>query len=110
MARLKASRNRTVTQAANKSTAVECSSDSGVITMNNASLGATTSVNFTVNNAYVGANDSIAICIASGATAGSYTLNVDAVAAGSFRCHLRNVTAGALGEALVLNFSVIKNG
>jgi len=110
MGRLKVSRSRSVTQITSKATAVECSSDSGVITMNNASLGATTSVNFTVNNAYVGANDSISICIASGATAGSYTLNVDAVAAGSFRCHLRNVTAGALGEALVLNFSVIKNG
>ena len=110
MGRLKVSRNRSVTQASTKATAVECSSDSGIITMNAASLAATTSVNFTVNNAYVAANDTVVASIASGATAGSYTLNIDAVAAGSFRVHLRNVTAGALAEALVINFSVIKNG
>jgi hypothetical protein len=110
MARLKASRNASVTQASSKSTAVECSADSGVITMNNASLNATTSVSFTCNNAYVDANDTVNVCIASGATTNSYMVLVDAVAAGSFRVHLRNLTAGALGEALVLNFSVIKNG
>jgi hypothetical protein len=49
------------------------------------------------------------LCIGSGATTNSYMAIVDAVAAGSFRVHIRNLTAGALGEALVLNYSIIKN-
>jgi hypothetical protein len=31
------------------------------------------------------------------------------VAAGSFVIHVRNVSGGSLGEALVLNYSIIKN-
>jgi hypothetical protein len=110
MGRLKISRIASATQATSKSTAVDCGADSGVITMNAASLAAGTSVSFTVNNGYVDANDTINACIASGATTNSYLMCVDAVAAGSFRIHVRNMTAGALAEALVINFSVIKNG
>lgn len=109
MPKLKVGVGSTVTQATNKSTAVTCDGPCGVVTMNNASLAATTSVSFTVNCAYVDADDTVNINIASGATANSYMVVVDAVAAGSFRVHVRNLTAGALGEALVLNYSVIKN-
>lgn len=109
MARLRVSRYGTVTQATNKSTGVTIGADSGTITMNNASLGATTSVNFTVTNGYVDANDTVVLSIASGATASSYLLSVDAVTNGTFVVHLRNLTAGALAEAVVINFSVIKN-
>ena len=42
------------------------------------------------------------------AAADSYAVTVDAVAAGSCRVQLRNVSAGALGEAVVLNFAVLK--
>jgi hypothetical protein len=98
----------TVTQATNKSTGVTLDTITGVITTNAASLAATTSVNFTVTNATVAATDVVHLCIASGATAGSYGCSVDAVAAGSFRVHLRNVTGGALAEAVVINFGVLK--
>ena len=107
--RLKVSPAGAVTQATSKSTAVTVDARCGVITMNNASLGATTSVSFTVNCAAVDADDTVVVNIASVGTSASYTLNVDAVAAGSFRLHLRNVTAGALVEALVLNYSIINN-
>lgn len=97
-----------VTQATSKSTGVQIDRMCGTITTSNAALAATTSVSFTVTNSEVDADDIVVINIASGATAGSYTANVDAVAAGSFRVHLRNITAGSLGEALVLNFGIIK--
>jgi hypothetical protein len=99
-----------VTQATSKSTAVTCEGVCGAITMNAASLAATTSVGFTVTNSYVAAGDTINLSMASGGTVLSYLYAVDAVAAGSFKVHLRNVTAGALAEAVVLNFSIIKNG
>lgn len=98
------------TQATSKSTSVDCNGACGQITMNAASLAATTTVSFTVNNGYLDANDCVAACIGSGATAGAYTLTVDAVAVGSFRVSLRNTTAGALAEAVVVNFTVNKNG
>ena len=107
--RLKVSPAGAVTQATSKSTAVDIANLCGVITMNAASLAATTSVSFTVNCASVDANDTVNVNIASGATTNSYMVLVDAVAAGSFRVHLRNLTAGALAEALVLNYSVINN-
>ena len=107
--RLKVSPAGAVTQATSKSTAVVIDNLCGTITMNAASLAATTSVSFTVTCASVDANDTVNVNIASGATTNSYMVLVDAVAAGSFRVHLRNLTAGALAEALVLNYSVINN-
>lgn len=98
----------TVTQATSKATAVQLDRMAGLITMNGAALGATTSVSFTLTNSEIDADDLVVANIGSGATAGSYTLNVDAVAAGSCRMHLRNVTAGILSEAVVINFGVIK--
>jgi hypothetical protein len=109
MAKLRVNPGGSVTQATSKSTAVTLDTPCGQITMHNASLAATTSVSFTVNNAYIDADDTVNLCIGSGATTNSYMAIVDAVAAGSFRVHIRNLTAGALGEALVLNYSIIKN-
>src|SRR4249919_35449 len=107
--RLKCSPLGSATQATSKSTGVTLDNMCGQITMNAASLAATTSVSFTATCANVDADDTVNINIASGATTGSYMLVVDAVAAGSFRVHLRNLTGGALAEALVLNYSIIKN-
>ena len=98
----------TVTQATDKSTGVTLNKVTGQITMNNASLAAATSVSFTLTNSAIAATDVVIVNIGSGATAASYTVTVDAVAAGSCRIHLRNESAGSLGEALVLNFAVIK--
>ena len=97
----------TVTQATSKATGVTLSKTCGVITMNAAALAAATSVGFTVTNTVVAATDVVLVSIASGATAASYTLTVDAVAEGSFKLSLRNESAGALSEAVVINFVVI---
>jgi hypothetical protein len=97
-----------VTQATSKSTGVTLNRICGQITLHNAALAPTTSVGFTVTNSAIAATDTVVVTIASGATADSYTVTVDATAAGSCRISLRNYTAGSLGEALVLNFTVIK--
>ena len=99
----------TVTQATSKSTGVTCSSLFGSITTHNASLAAAAEVGFTVTNTLVNATDVIALSIKSGATADSYHVGVDAVASGSFRITITNVSAGSLGEAIVINFVVIKS-
>lgn len=97
-----------VTQATNKSTTVVCTGVSGAVTMNNANLATTAAVGFTVTDTSVTATDAIFLSIKSGATANSYTVTVDAVAAGSFHICLRNFTGGDLAEAVVINFAVIK--
>lgn len=97
----------TVTQATSKSTAVTLNKPAGQITLNNASLAATTTVTFTFNNSYISANDTVILTIASGGTAGAYNAWISGLAAGSCTVAFRNVTAGALGEAVVLNFAII---
>jgi hypothetical protein len=98
----------TVTQATSKSTAVTLDKSAGVITMNAAQLNATTSVNFTLNNSTISANDTVILTLAnSGASAGSYTAIVSALTTGSATITVRNITAGNLSEALVLNFCII---
>jgi hypothetical protein len=107
--RLKLGPCSTVTQATSKSTAVTCEGAGGQITMNAAALAASTSVGFTVTNSYVASGDTINLSISSGGTVASYVVLADTVAAGSFKIHLRNVSGGSLSEAVVVNFSVIKN-
>lgn len=98
----------TATQATSKSTGVTLSRPAGKITMNAASLAAATSVSFVVTNTLVAVDDVPMVAIASGATAGAYSIDVSAVAAGSFTISLRNNTAGALAEAVVINFVLLK--
>jgi hypothetical protein len=109
MAKLRVGVGGTVTQATSKSTAVTINTPCGQITTHNAALASSTSVGFTVNCAYIDADDTVNISMGSGGTASSYVYVVDAVAAGSFIIHIRNVSGGSLGEALVLNYSIIKN-
>jgi hypothetical protein len=98
----------TVTQLVSKATGVEINKISGQITTHNATLNAGAEVSFTVTNSTVAATDVPLVCIASGATADAYNVQVDAVGSGSFRVALGNMTGGNLSEALVLNFVVIK--
>jgi hypothetical protein len=98
----------TVTQLTSKSTGVTLSKVSGQITTHNASLGANTTAIFTVTNTAVAATDTILLDIGSGGTAGAYQVWVTAVGAGSFNIAIRNISAGALGEAVVINFAVLK--
>ena len=97
-----------VTQATSKSTGVTLNKATGAITMNAASLASATTVGFTLTNSVIAANDVVVVSIKSGATASSYTVQVGAVAAGSCVIELRNYTGGALAEAVVLQFAVIK--
>jgi len=96
----------TVTQATSKSTAVTLNKPAGQITMNNASLGATTNVTFTLNNSYISANDVIVLNVNGGTTA-AYNVYTSVLGTGTASITLRNITAGALSEAVVLNFALI---
>jgi hypothetical protein len=98
----------TVTQATSKATGVTLNKTNGQITMNGAALAASTSVAFTLTNSTIAATDVVNIAIASGATSLAYLLAVQATAAGSCSIVLRNVSAGSLSEAVVLNFAVLK--
>jgi len=97
----------TVTQATSKSTAVTLNKSAGQITMNNASLGATTNVTFTLNNNLISANDIVILNVSGGATAGAYNCWVSGLSAGAATITVRNITAGALAEAVVINFALI---
>ena len=99
----------TVTQATDKSTGVTLSKRCGQITMNAAALAAAAEVSFTLTNTVIAATDVVMVSIASGATAGAYSVQCDATAAGSCRISVGNRNAGSLGEAIVLNFVVIKS-
>ena len=96
-----------VTQLTSKSTAVTLNKSAGQITMNGASLGATTNVTFTLNNNLISANDIVILNIAAGATAGSYNCWVSGVSAGSVSITVRNISGGPLLEAVVINFAII---
>jgi hypothetical protein len=97
-----------VTQITSKATGVTLNKRCGQITMNNASLNAAAEVSFTLTNSVIAATDVVMVCIGSGATAGAYNVQCDAVAAGSCRISIGNMSSGSLGEAIVLNFVVIK--
>tara|TARA_X000001382_G_C3121851_1_gene163420 strand:- start:391 stop:813 length:423 start_codon:yes stop_codon:yes gene_type:complete len=96
-----------VTQATSKSTAVTLSKKCGTVTMNNAALAADTIVSFTLTNTTIAATDVVVLNHASGGTAGKYALNAQA-AAGSASINVTNISAGALSEAIVIRFAVIK--
>ena len=97
-----------VTQATSKSTGVTANTSAGQITMNAASLAATTNVTFTLTNSLLSAKDVIIVNVASAnATAGAYNCWVSSMLAGSATITLRNITAGSLSEAVVINFAII---
>ena len=98
----------TVTQATSKATGVTLNTPTGQITLNAASLAASTTALFTLTNSAIGANDTIICHRKSGGTAGAYQVWVDSVAAGSCVIAVRNTTAGALAEAPLLQYSIIK--
>jgi hypothetical protein len=97
----------TVTQATSKSTAVTLNKSAGRITMNGAELAANTAVSFTMNNSLISANDTIIVNVSGGATAGAYTTYISSMTTGSAVVTLRNLTGGALSEAVILNFATI---
>jgi hypothetical protein len=96
-----------VTQATSKSTAVTLNKSAGRITMNGAELAANTAVSFTMNNSLISSNDTIIVNVSGGATAGAYTTYISSMTTGSAVVTLRNLTGGALSEAVILNFATI---
>lgn len=98
-----------VTQSTDKSTGVTLSKLSGAITLNNASLAAGAEAIFTVTNTLIATGDVVVVNHASAGTAGSYLVDACHIQNGaSFDIVVSNVSAGALGEAIVLNFAIIK--
>ena len=97
----------TVTQATSKSTAVTLNTSAGRVTMNAAELAANTAVSFTLNNSLISANDIVITNISAGGTAAAYTTYVSSMTTGSAAITLRNMTGGALSEAVVINFALI---
>lgn len=98
-----------VTQATNKGTTVILNKVCGQITTNNAALGSATSIAFILTNTSIAATDLVIANLISGfVTAGTYQVSIEAIAAGSCKVHLRNVSGGSLSEALVIGFAVIK--
>jgi hypothetical protein len=97
-----------VTQLSSKSTGVTANTSAGQITMNGASLAAATNVTFTLTNSLLSGKDVIIVNVASAnATAGAYNAWVSSMLAGSATITLRNITAGPLLEAVVINFAII---
>lgn len=97
-----------ITQGTSKSTGVTLSKLTGQITTHNEALAAGAEVSFTVTNTLVKATDVVAVLHASGGTAGAYGVFANAIADGSFKITITNLSAGALSEAIVLTFVVLR--
>jgi len=95
-----------VTQATSKSTGVTLNTSAGQITMNAASLAATTNVTFTLTNSLLSGKDVLILNVTNG-TSAAYNCWVSSMGAGSATITLRNISAGALAEAVVINYAII---
>jgi hypothetical protein len=98
-----------VTQATSKATGVTTTTPVSIITLNAASLGATTTAQFTLTNALIKSGDQILVSHSSAGTAGAYNVWANTVANGSCAIQVRNITAGALLEAIVLTVSILSS-
>lgn len=102
-----------VTQLTSKSTAVTLNKPSGHITMHNGSLSANTTVGFILNNTTIApAGDTLIVNIhADGVVNPSNYLVWAApsgVTDGQTTIYVRNISGGALAEAVTLRFNIIK--
>jgi hypothetical protein len=97
-----------VIQATNKGVTVVLNTVTGIITMNNASLAADTTVAFTLTNSAIAATDAVLVLHESAGTIGAYSFGSTA-ASGSAVISVHNNTPGNLSEAIVLRFVVIKS-
>ncbi len=96
-----------ITQPTSKATGVTLNKASGDITLNAASLAAGAIVSFTLTNSLILATDLISVQHQAGVTFGAYLVS-GRCAAGSAVITVRNVTAGALAQSIVLRFSIDK--
>lgn len=99
----------TVTQSTSKSTAVTLNKPCGQITMNNAALAAGAEVFFPVNNTLVATSDSVLISpLWVTVSPLNYQCRLTYVGGGAFGIAVKNISAGSLSEALIINFAIIK--
>lgn len=98
-----------VTQLTSKSTNVTLSKPTGKVTMNTASLAASTSVSFTIANSFATASDIVIVTMdySSVTNSGNYNLWATTGSSGIV-ITLRNISGGALAEAVAFNFAIIK--
>ena len=97
----------TVTQLTSKSTGVTLNKSAGRITMSGVELAANTAVSFTLTNSLISTNDAIIVNVSGGGTVGAYTTYISSMTSGSAVVTLRNLTASALSEAVIINFATI---
>jgi len=98
------------TQLTSKTTAVTNNKFCGQFTTNNASLAAGARVTFEVLNSNFASTDTCILNLQGGhATKGTYRYWVDGVVTGGFFVTLENLSAGALLEALIFNFTSFKS-
>jgi hypothetical protein len=98
----------TVTQATSKSTAVTLNKPTGRITMNNAALAASTTVEFTFNNSLITGSPVLVLMISGNVADGAaYNLGTRSLSGGSIIIGVRNVTAGSLSEPMEISYVLI---
>lgn len=100
----------TVTQSTSKSTAVTLNKPCGQITMNNAALAAGAEVFFTVNNTLLNDSSTTVLISPLWSTVSplNYQCRITYVGANTLGIAVKNISAGSLSEALVINFAIIK--
>ena len=100
----------TVTQVTSKTTAVTLNKPTGQITVSNVALAANSIVYFQLNNSLIASSDTVIATLKDGsfATQGTYQMNAFSVGAGYCYIALKNISAGSLSEAVVINFTILK--
>jgi len=91
-----------------KATTVVSNTESGKITLDDASLASLAAVTFTVTCSKARATDVCIVNHHSGGTVGAYSIDATGHGAGSFKITVTNITTGALAEQPVLHYALIK--
>jgi hypothetical protein len=99
----------TVTQGTSKTTAVSINKSTGQITMNNAALAAGASAGFTCNNSLVSSTDTVIVNVGGGGFGAAYFVVVTYTTSAAFGLRITNFSGVSLSEAVIINFTVIKN-
>lgn len=98
----------TVTQLTSKATGVTLNKTCGLITMNNAALGAGANVTFLLTNSTLATTDQLLVLYNSGGAGGSYRIETVNIGSGAANVKVTNISAGSLSEPIVISFMVLK--
>lgn len=99
----------TVVQDTSKSTAVTLNKPSGRITTHNAALAAGATATFLCFNSYVSATSCVVVSgiyVGGGSYPVNYQIDATQIDAGYFVMRIKNLSAGSLSDALVIQFNV----